>query len=244
MSENFNILEPGIFNKSRIISGVTLRNEHIFPDPGFSIYSGQSVSEEGVKDKRKNLAKVLDVDENSLKFQKQIHGSHIRYIDANSQIEESDGMFTDRKGIILNITIADCCAILIYDPAHEVVSALHSGWRGAKENIAAKGIKTLQKKYNSNPQDLKIYMSPCASVRNYEVGEEVAQFFPGFIEEREGSIYLDLKKKILTQLIETGCREENIEISDICTIEDHRFHSYRRDKENSGRMAAFIGMRL
>ncbi|MFA5403809.1 MAG: laccase domain-containing protein [Ignavibacteria bacterium] len=40
-----------------------------------------------------------------------------------------------------------------------------------------------------------------------------------------------------------GVREENIEVSDFCTYkEKDLFHSYRRDKDKSGRMLGVIGL--
>ena len=48
----------------------------------------------------------------------------------------------------------------------------------------------------------------------------------------------------INQFISLTCGWDplHIEKSDICTIENSDYHSFRRDKEFSGRMAAFIGM--
>ena len=52
----------------------------------------------------------------------------------------------------------------------------------------------------------------------------------------------DNSLQILLQLLDCGIIRDNIQISDICTITNKNYHSYRRDKERSGRMAGFIGM--
>ncbi len=241
----FKLTTPAIFDKEKIIAGVTHRNLKLFPGKGFSISKGKIFSDVEVDLHRKYLADLLKTDPSALKFQKQVHASYIRIIDSDSKEEESDGMITNQKGLILNITIADCCAILVHDPVHEAIGAFHSGWRGTKENIAKKGINMMKYNYSSNPGDLEIYLSPCASGENYEVGAEVAEFFPDSVQNKgEGKYLLDIPNEVSNQLTEAGCKEENIEISGKCTISDKEYHSYRRDSERSGRMSAFIGMRL
>jgi hypothetical protein len=179
-----------------------------------------------------------------MKFQRQVHNNHIRLIYSQSHEEESDGMATSERGVVLNLTLADCCGILIYDPVNKAVAALHSGWRGAKLNIASRGIQKMNEWFSSRPENLLAWLSPCASVDNYEVGEKVAIHFPGFIQPKDNGKYLlDIPAAVKNQLSNEGVSEGNIELSGICTIADERFHSYRRDKDRSGRMSAFIGLR-
>ncbi|MBK8550376.1 MAG: laccase domain-containing protein [Ignavibacteria bacterium] len=47
------------------------------------------------------------------------------------------------------------------------------------------------------------------------------------------------------QLISAGVKKENIEVSGLCTFkEKDLLHSYRRDRDRSGRMFGVIGIRL
>ncbi|MFC2131828.1 laccase domain-containing protein, partial [Bacteroidota bacterium] len=137
MRDEFEILKPNIFPENKIISGVTKRNRDLFPETGFSISNGNILTDEQVSKHRKYLSDYLGYDLENLKFQKQVHKTDIQIVnkDTPSGIE-TDGMITNEKGIILNITIADCTAILVYDPLKKGVGAFHSGWRGTKENIA------------------------------------------------------------------------------------------------------------
>ena len=244
MRNEFEILKPNIFPENKIISGVTKRNRDLFPGTGFSISKGEILSDIEVGGHRMFLAEQLDFPLSNLKFQKQVHKTDIQIVNKDTPNEkETDGMITKENSIILNITIADCTAILVFDPIMRIIAALHSGWRGTKENIAAKGIKLLKSNYNSNPADLLVYLSPCASGERYEVGWDVAKYFPDSVKRINDEKYLfDNRKQILIQLEKAGVRIQNIEASDICTIENNDYHSFRRDKENSGRMAAFIGL--
>ncbi len=244
MRGKLEILKPKIFPKG-ILSGVTKKNKRLFSKTGIVLSFTYYYPDEKTLEHRRVLANNLNLPFDKLKFQKQVHESNIRIVDSSSpNDEESDGMITSEKGLTLNISIADCCAILICDKEARIVAALHSGWRGTRENIAAKGIAILNEQFDLKPENLLFYLSPCASKRFYQVGEEVAKYFPDFSTYIGGGKYLfDNKGKILSQLLTAGAVKENVEISNICTIENTEFHSHRRDGKKSGRMSAFIGIR-
>ena len=245
MPKIFEILKPTIFPDDKIISGVTKRNTAIFGEKGFSISKGNVLSGQQVRTNREYLAHHLNIPYDNLIFQKQVHQSTIQIISEKTISDlESDGMITNKTGIVLNVIIADCCAVLMYDPVNNVVAALHSGWRGTKLNIVSKGIKLLESKFNTLAKNLLVYLSPCASGKNYEVGYDVAQYFPETAIRISSDKYLfDNQKQIILQLKQKGILGNNIETSDICTIENKDYHSYRRDKDISGRMSAFIGIK-
>jgi len=76
------------------------------------------------------------------------------------------------------------------------------------------------------------------------VREDVARFFPTVSRKvNEEEFLLDIRSRIREELCETGVQEGNIEMSSECTIGNPAYHSYRRDGDSSGRMAAFIGMK-
>lgn len=253
------INEPVIFEKSKIISGITKRNLNAFPSNGFSISPAGVFNEEEASNGRKYLAEILNKKYTSVKkviFQKQVHGDKIEIVDSNSieglgqEREVRDGMICFEKGIILCVSLADCAGILIYDRKKEAVAAIHSGWKGTSLNIAGKGIELL-KKYGSNPNDMQVWISPSASGEKYEVGYDVAKYFidsdciiplnPSLVNGEKKYLF-DNKLMIKNQIKSAGVKEENIVVSEVCTIKDAEYHSYRRDKNMSGRMGAFIGM--
>ena len=89
-----------------------------------------------------------------------------------------------------------------------------------------------------------ILLSPCASGARYVVGAEVARHFERSCRPAAGGGYLfDLPGEIRRRLVEEGVPSEAVEVSGVCSISDDRCHSFRRDGEGAGRMAAFIGMR-
>jgi YfiH family protein len=186
----------------------------------------------------------LKIDVKDFAFSKQIHSNEILLVYDNFKPIEGDALVTNIKGKILVVKISDCAAVLIYDPINEIVAAIHSGWRGSSQKIVPETIKFMKNHFGSNSEDLLVYISPLASGERYEVGKEVARLFQlSTTVTPEGKYFFDNRKEIFRQLVESRVHKDNIEISEHCTIANLNFHSYRRDKEKSGRMAAFIGMR-
>ncbi|MBI5324750.1 MAG: peptidoglycan editing factor PgeF [Ignavibacteriae bacterium] len=257
----FEINFANIFNQTKIISGITKRNIINFSPYGFSISPAGVFGEEVASKGRKYFAEYLKKEYPSIKkliYQKQVHGVQIEIVNSDSiegieqEREVRDGMICFEKGIVLCVSLADCAGVLIYDPVKGMIGAIHSGWKGSSQNIAGKSIEML-KKNGSNPKDLQVWISPCASGKSYEVGYDVAKLFidsgsvvplsSASVKGESGGKYLfDNKKQIKNQLLSEGIKAENIEVSEICTIIDEDYHSYRRDKDKSGRMCAFIGM--
>ena len=155
-------------------------------------------------------------------------------------------MVSATPGLLLALSIADCCAVLIWDPVRSAVGAVHAGWRGARDRIVARALSQLQASYGSQTRDLRVYLSPCASGARYEVGPEVAQSFPHSVRAERGRTlryYLDLSAELRRQLLELEVPAGSVEASPICTMADSRCHSHRRDGSRAGRMAAFVGLR-
>ena len=76
------------------------------------------------------------------------------------------------------------------------------------------------------------------------MGKDVADLFGGKVKVfRNEKYFIDLKKHNHIQLQKLGVRNENIEVSEYCTYDEKDlFHSYRRDRDKSGRMLGVIGL--
>lgn len=231
---------------SNVISGVaTGVTSKLNQSRKISFFETQNYNSNSIKTARKQLIETIENNKiDTYYFQKQTHSNIVLEIDKYniSGLINSDAIITNEKGILLNVSIADCQAILIFDKVSMSIAAIHSGWKGTKLNIVAKTIKSMIDKYNVIPNNLLVYLSPSASVQNYEVGEEFTEYFANSVIKRDGKFYFDNRKEIISQLLSIGVKKENIESNDKCTIINDRLHSYRRDRNLSGRMSAFIGM--
>jgi copper oxidase (laccase) domain-containing protein len=93
------------------------------------------------------------------------------------------------------------------------------------------------------PERCLAFISPCISVRHFEVGTEVADQFPdSFVDyEQYEKPHIDLKGFLQYQLEGAGVRREHIEVHPGCTVEDKQdYYSYRREGAMSGRMMGVI----
>jgi copper oxidase (laccase) domain-containing protein len=71
------------------------------------------------------------------------------------------------------------------------------------------------------------------------VGPEVAVQFG-----REGRAHISLSDANRTQLLEAGVTRQRLYTSNLCTMcLAGEFHSFRRDREASGRLYSFVGIR-
>jgi len=240
-----NILKPNIFPESLILSGITKRNTRLFPETGFSIYKADILTESEALNHKRILASQLGVHPEQMKCNKQVHGNNVVYMKRDSESTEADGIITDERGLLIYVKLADCAGILLFDPVKQIIAALHSGWRGTKQNIVKTGVNKLVETFSVNPNDLLAYVTPSASGKNYEVGWDVAEHFSEHIMPLGNGKYLfDNKSAITEQLKKCGLPQTSIEISDICTIADTDYHSFRRDGVKSGRMAAYIQLKI
>ena len=185
----------------------------------------------------------------------QTHSSNIYIVTKNQEvgwkkleeaIENCDAFITNQPNIMLTILTADCVPILLLDPKQKVVSAIHAGWKGTEQEIVFKTVKKMQKKFNSNPNDIIAGVAPSIGKCCYEVDWNVAQHFEDLANayDKVGEKYmLDLPYINKIQLLRAGLKEENIELSNICTAcEVEHYFSYRKENGCSGRFMSMIGL--
>lgn len=241
------VVKPHIFNQSpEITAGVSTktglqRESPYYFNLSYSVGDDKKIVDEN----RQEFFKYLGLDTNNVAYQLQIHSDIFQLVGSAGNCGESDALITNKKGLGLAVSIADCTPVLIYDSLNKVIAAVHAGWRGAKQKIVTKVISHLVSSFNSKPNDLYVYLGPSISQANYEVGEEVAkQFDKKFILKTNNKYFLDVAESNYNELINFNIPENNIQKSELCTYEmNNVLHSYRRDGIKSGRSLAVIAMK-
>lgn len=196
---------------------------------------------------RRRVAACLGVDQ--LLFINQVHGDRIlvvrdRYGKVGGGLEHASGdaMITDVPGICLAIQVADCQAVIIYDPDRAVVANIHSGWRGSTINIIGRTVETMTAEFGCEPGSLLAGVSPslgpcCAEFVNYrqEIPEKL---WPHKVSED----HFDFWAISRDQMIKAGIPHANIEIGGCCTrCNLERFFSYRAERV-TGRFVVAAGL--
>jgi polyphenol oxidase len=171
---------------------------------------------------------------------KQIHSDVVVVSDgAGACLGQGDALVTATPGNRVGIRTADCVPILMADPVKRAVAAVHAGWRGTVAEIARRAVDRMVERFDTKAADIRAAIGPCIAQCCFEVGPEVAERF-GMPAERSR---IDLVEANRRHLLAAGLPEANIDIAGLCTACDaERFHSFRRDKEASGRMVAAIGI--
>jgi len=86
---------------------------------------------------------------------------------------------TEEAGILLSVRTADCLPVLLVDPKHRAVAAVHAGWRGVLARVVEKAVGEMRRVYGSEPETLLAVLGPSIRACCYEVGEEVEEAFQG-----------------------------------------------------------------
>jgi len=161
-------------------------------------------------------------------------------------IENCDALITNVPHVVLSILTADCVPVLLYDTKRDVIAAIHAGWKGTQQEIVRKTLEEMQKTFTLNPEDILAGIAPSIGKCCYEVGEDVAKHFfdtPKGFRKVKDKYMLDLPYLNKKQLLDFGVKEENIEMSNICTAcHNEKFFSYRKEKGCSGRFMSMIGL--
>jgi len=171
----------------------------------------------------------------------QIHSDIV--IDAGGRsgsLGDGDALINNTSGHLIAVKTADCIPILIVDTRQRAVAAVHAGWRGTAQRIATRVIEQMQRRFASQPGDLLAAIGPGIGKCCYEVGPEVARQFPEFVDSNR---HVDLPSANRHQIAGCGVPLEHIYVANLCTMCNGEFHSFRRDKQQAGRMLSVAGIR-
>jgi hypothetical protein len=190
----------------------------------------------------------------SLVFLNQVHGDRIAVLkkddpDVSERFQpgtkafRADGVITDIKEVFLVIQVADCQAVILYDPQKQVIANVHSGWRGSVKNIIGKCLDKMILEFGCDPESIMAGISPslgpcCSEFVNYR--DEIPKNLWAY--KIMGRDYFDFWKISIDQLMEKGVKKDHIENVEICTkCHTNLFYSFRKDKTIS-RFACVISM--
>ncbi len=177
----------------------------------------------------------------------QVHGT--RLVDASEWQPHcsADALAASSPGIRIAVKTADCVPILIADPVKRVVAAVHAGWRGTADGIAAASVAALTERYGCRPEDLLAAFGPSIGPCCFEVGPDVAPRFSNLFPERDDlhqRTKIDLREANRRLLLQAGLIETSISSKAPCTCcGGPEFHSWRRDRAPGKRMFAVVEIR-
>lgn len=180
---------------------------------------------------------------------KQVHSDRIATVDGPrpEMFDEGDALVTRTAGVRLVIRTADCVPILLADPRQRAVAAVHAGWRGTAARIVAKTVERMTSDFGTRPEDVTAAVGPSIGLCCYQVGLEVLEQLRSWVPQLGQPTQHDcvnLPQINRVQLLAVGVSDRKILLSHLCTrCLPGDFHSFRRDKEQAGRMQSWIAIR-
>lgn len=248
-----------------------IRHMYVLKNNNFSFKRKNDTEEENKKliNTYEKVCALEEMDVNKVVRPNQQHTDCIKNVDESilnagiaiykEELNNTDGIMTNKKNIVLSTTNADCLLLLFYDPITKAIANIHSGWRGTFQKIAQKAVYKMQETYGSKPKDLLCFMTPCIKKCCFEVDEDVKTLckekfaytnkLENFIEDI-GEI--DGKRKYTIDnvginrylLQETGINANNIIESNICSLcEREQIHSRRAEGPEYGVGTVLICMK-
>ena len=215
-------------------------------------------SEDAIKRNRALLCQTLGIEDQHLVMPHQVHQTGMVAVDeafmglsASERMERLEGvdaLMTDRAGVCIGVSTADCIPVLLYDKVHHASCAIHAGWRGTVKRIVEKSVAKMTSVYGSRPTDLLAQIGPGIHLESFEVGDEVYEAFAneGFASDavKMGpKWHIDLPACNRQQLLASGIPSSQISASPIDTYQQYDLYfSARRLGINSGRI--FTGILL
>ncbi len=158
--------------------------------------------------------------------------------------EKFDGLLTELKNVFLCVQVADCIPLFVIAFKKRMVGLLHVGWRGLVSGIVNEFLILAERVFKTHPEDLTIILGPYIKGCCYEVSSGVAALFKrNFLIFEKNKIRLDLGKALVKELKRKGVKGQRIFLSPDCTFcHPEHYFSFRREKDESKRMLAFIGL--
>lgn len=189
-----------------------------------------------------------------------VHGSRVVAVtgaeppgqDAVRVVPDCDGLITDRPGLALVVTAADCVPVYLYDPVRRAVGAVHAGWRGTVAGICAGAVSAMEKTYGCRPAEIIAAVGPSIGPCCYEVDDAVADPLKAYygaaaasclqpVAGQAGKYMLDLWEANRQDLLRAGVHSAHI--AGQCTAcQVDRLFSHRAEAGTAGRGAAVIAL--
>jgi YfiH family protein len=183
-------------------------------------------------------------------FPQQVHGAGVLVVDeqragrrriTHGGAPGVDALVTAVANVPIGVLVADCMPVLLADPVARVVAAAHAGRKGLAAGVLQATLHEMTE-LGARQDRIVAVIGPAICGRCYEVPaemrDEVAVAVPGSASAtRQGTPALDLPAGAIGVLEAAGLAE--VRSLGICTAEDERFYSYRRDGL-TGRFAGVV----
>lgn len=241
---------PALFDPfTHLIVAESTRHGGVSPAPFASLNLGVNTADhpDNVAENRRRFLAAIGAETLDVAASHQVHGTEVLYTTTAGRFDGYDALITDRPGLLIGVTVADCVPILVYDREHQAVAAIHAGWRGTVGGIVAKTLAVMHERFGTVAGQCYAYVGTCIDESSFEVGPEVAdQFAPEVkhVDPRTQRHCVNLKAANTKPLLDFGLPAAQIGVSAFSTVlHNDDYFSYRAEHGQTGRMLAVIGIK-
>lgn len=231
----------------------------VAPWDSLNLGLGRGDSDAAVLENYRRFCQVLHISETNTVLSRQVHETTVRVCtgaDAGKGLFSprdytADALVTGEPHLPLVVFSADCGIILLYDPIHQAVGAIHAGWRGCAAGIVEKTVQVMTAHYGSRPGDLLAAIGPCIGKCCFETDDDVPQAMKAalgkdaepYLEHCTPKWHIDLAGLNRQWLLRAGLTPEHIETCDLCTAcHPELFWSHRKTGDARGAQIAMISL--
>ena len=213
---------------------------------------------ENVRENYRLLQEATGINTQRIAFTKQVHENNVQVVtveDTRALFEPSkytaDGVVTAERAVTLICYTADCVPVLLCDAENGVIGALHCGWRSSVADIIGAAVEKMLT-LGAKTENICAAIGPAIGKCCFEVGGEVIEAAREYLdgdlyglvtprEGMEGKYLLDLHGANRRRLLQLGLMQENISVSDECTMcSSEKYWSHRVTRGERGSQAALI----
>lgn len=153
---------------------------------------------------------------------RQVHGAEVGVWDCDlpAGLLLTDGLdahLTDRPGLLLAVSVADCVPIFIVAEEERMVALVHAGWRGVAGGALEAAVGALQAR-GIDPAELWLHCGPSICGACYEVGPEVHRAVHPDRPSPARPTPIDLRRALGARAHALGVSDERISLSAHCTL--------------------------
>jgi hypothetical protein len=234
-----------------VVHGFTTREGGVSQGPWESLNLGLRVGDDraAVARNRATVLAALGREDGVWVSAHQVHGDQVVEVTRRvGKSLEADGLWTRDRAVVLAVLVADCVPILVADEKGTAVAAVHAGWRGSRDRIAARLVKRMQAE-GFAPESLRVAIGPAIGPCCFEIGDDVAAELAGAVSAPggvsvgpNGKARADLWAINRQILVDAGVRDAAIDLFRVCTSCRNDFFSHRRDHGECGRQVGVIGL--
>jgi len=253
-------------DSNQIVHAFGTRRGGVSRAPYHSLNLGMSVGDDpqAVEENRRRFFGTFGLRPPQIVRVKQVHGNAVLQVNEllvskqgfpNLLLDEGyeyDSLITDLPDLALVVTTADCLPLLIHDPVHNAIAAVHAGWRGTAKRIAARVLESMAVAYGTDPADCRVAIGPGIRRCCFEVDAPVVDAMKAALSgwaahtlaTSAGRFHVDLAGVNRAILLEMGVSPGRMADVGLCTAcRTDLFFSHRAEKPRTGRMMNLILLR-